>query len=236
MEKVSVIIPTFDRFDFLLDAIKSVKSQTYSNIEIIVINDGSTQKEYYEYDWSGVIMIHLPQNTNVEFGYPSPGYVRNKGIEQSTGKYIAFCDDDDIWFPSKLELQINAMKRTGCKMSSTEGIMGHGKYNPAFHSQYKLMGSDPGVLRIRYNYFMRFNINLFIHGYPEVFNKEQVQNVYVLINSAVIIEKEVLDKINNFKNMKPPGEDYDCYLRALDHTNVVYVKDVCMYYSRRTPL
>ena len=51
MEKVSVIIPTFDRFDFLLDAIKSVKSQTYSNIEIIVINDGSTQKEYYEYDF-----------------------------------------------------------------------------------------------------------------------------------------------------------------------------------------
>jgi len=236
MEKVSIIIPTFDRFDFLLDAIQSVKSQTYSNIEIIVINDGSTQKEYYEYDWSGVKMIHLPQNTNDAFGYPSPGYVRNKGIEQSTGKYIAFCDDDDIWFPSKLELQINAMKRTGCKMCSTEGIMGHGKYNPASLSQYKLMGSDAGVLQYRNHYFMRYNINLFTDGYPEILSKQHIQNIYILINSTVIIEKEILDIIDNFKNMKPPGEDYDCYLRALDHTDLVYVKDVCIYYSRRTPL
>jgi len=236
MEKVSVIIPTFDRFDFLLDTIKSVKSQTYTNIEIIVINDCSTQKEYYNYNWSGINIIHLDKNTNDIFGYPSPGYVRNKGIEQSTGKYIAFCDDDDIWFPSKIELQINAMKRTGCKMSSTDGIKGYGKYNPTSHSQYKLMGSDPDVLRYRNNYFMRYNINLFTDGYPEIFNKEHVQNIYILINSAVIIEKEILDKINNFKNIKPPGEDYDCYLRALDHTNVVYVKDVCMYYARHTSL
>ena len=46
--KVSVIIPSYNRFHYLMNAIKSVENQTYKNIEIIVVNDGSTQKEYYE--------------------------------------------------------------------------------------------------------------------------------------------------------------------------------------------
>ena len=71
MEKVSVIIPTFNRFKNLLNTIKSVKEQTYSNIEIIIINDNSTQTEYYEYNWdiTGVIMIHLAENTKKIFGF-----------------------------------------------------------------------------------------------------------------------------------------------------------------------
>ena len=65
MDKVSVIIPTFNRFRYLLNTIKSVKEQTYKNIEIIVINDKSTQKEYYDYDWEkkGIIIIHLQENS-----------------------------------------------------------------------------------------------------------------------------------------------------------------------------
>ena len=44
----------------------------------------------------------------------------------STSKYIGFCDDDDTWFPNKIELQLKAMKITGCKMSSTDGLIGNG--------------------------------------------------------------------------------------------------------------
>ena len=65
-----------------------------------------------------------------KFGYGCVGYVRNTGIEKSSGKYIAFCDDDDTWLQNKLELQINEMLLTGCKMSSTETVVGHGLYNP----------------------------------------------------------------------------------------------------------
>ena len=109
MEKVSVIIPTYNRFNFVLNTIKSVKEQTYSNIEIIVVNDCSAEKEYYEYDWNenNIIIIHLEQNSKQMFGYVCTNFVRNKGIERSSGTYIAFCDDDDIWLPNKIEKQIN---------------------------------------------------------------------------------------------------------------------------------
>ena len=130
MDKVSVIIPTFNRFNYLMNTIESVKKQTYNNIEIIVVNDKSTQKEYYNYDWAAnnVIIIHLDKQSKQLYGYPCVGHVRNKGIEKSTGKYIAFCDDDDLWFPKKIELQINAMKQLGCKMSCTDGLIGNGIY------------------------------------------------------------------------------------------------------------
>ena len=100
---VSVIIPTFNRFSYLLNTIESVKNQTYKNLEIIVVNDKSTETEYYNYDWdsNNIKIIHLDSNTKQIFGYACAGYVRNKGIEKSSGKYIAFCDDDDIWFPKK---------------------------------------------------------------------------------------------------------------------------------------
>ena len=228
MDLVSVIIPTYNRFKFVLNTIESVKTQTYKNIEIIVVNDCSTEKEYYEYNWDGVNIIHLPQNSKQIFGFACAGHVRNKGIEQAKGKYIAFCDDDDIWFPNKIELQINAMKRTGCKMSSTDGFIGNGPYNS--NVSYKKFNAEFGFDYIT-NKFKQHNSNLFDNGFPEIFNKEFMTINNSMISCSVMFEKEILDKINNFKHLKNADEDYDCWLRALDHTNSVYVEDICIYYD-----
>ena len=83
MIKVSVIIPTYNRFDYLLNTIKSVKEQTHQNLEIIVVNDRSIEKEYYDYDWSGnnIKIIHLDKNSKDTFGFACPGgYQRIFGI------------------------------------------------------------------------------------------------------------------------------------------------------------
>ena len=132
MEKVSVVIPTYNRFKYLLNTIASVKEQTFKNVEIIVVNDKSTQEEYYTYDWKkeGIVIVHLEKNSKDKFGFACPGgYQRNFGIQKATGTYIAFCDDDDIWLPNKLTLQIDAMQKTGCKISSTDGLVGVGIYD-----------------------------------------------------------------------------------------------------------
>ena len=230
MDKVSVIIPTYNRFKYLLNTIESVKKQTYTNLEIIVINDKSTQKEYYEYDWNSnnIKIIHLEKNRKDIFGYACAGFNRNKGIELSSGKYIAFCDDDDIWFPNKIEFQLKAMQETGCKMSSTDGLIGNGIFN--LTKSYKKYNAEYHYKTLQ-NIYNRKGSNLLNSGFPTIWNLKFLKIHNCVICSSVVLEKTILDKINNFKNMKPPGEDYDCWLRALEYTDSVYVKDICFYYD-----
>jgi len=197
-DKVSVIIPTYNRFQYLLNTIQSVKRQTYSNIEIIVVNDRSTQKEYYDYDWekNNITIIHLEKNSKDVFGHAcAGGYQRNFGIKISTGKYIAFCDDDDIWFPNKIELQIKAMKKTGCKMSSTDGFVGTGVYDKT--KFYKKHNAEYNYDFIKSEYKEKKS-NLFDNGFPIIWNLEFLKINNGMICSSVIIEKEIIDKVGDF--------------------------------------
>jgi glycosyltransferase involved in cell wall biosynthesis len=231
MDKVSVIIPTFNRFRYLLNTINSVKTQTYKNIEIIVVNDCSTQKEYYECNWPelGVTVIHLNQNSKSIYEYACSAHVRNKGIEISSGKYVAFCDDDDIWFPEKIELQLKAMKESGCKMSSTDGLIGSGMYNS--NKNYSKYNAEHYYNELRYIYKSKGS-NLMDNGIPDIWDLNFIKIHNCIISSSVIIDKEILNTINNMKCIKNIyAEDYDCWLRALEHTNCAYVKDICFYYD-----
>ena len=228
MDKVSVIIPTYNRFQYLLNAIESVQKQSYKNIEIIVINDCSTDKQYYNHEWNDIIMIHLQKNSKDIFGYGCAGYVRNQGLKVATGKYIAFCDDDDIWFPNKLEIQLKAMEENNCSMSSTDGFHDVGEYND--NKSYKKMNAE-----LHYNtlqsIYKHKNSKLLENGFPKIWDYQFLQIHNCMITSSVVIEKKILDLINNFKNMRPPGEDYECWMRALQFTDSVYVEDVCFYYN-----
>ena len=248
-DKVSVIIPTYNRFQYLLNTIQSVKRQTYSNIEIIVVNDRSTQKEYYDFDWkkNNITIIHLEKNSKDVFGYPCPGgYQRNFGIKISTGKYIAFCDDDDIWLPNKIELQIKAMKKTGCKMSSTDGFVGNGVYDKTKFYEKHNAGFCYSSIKDEY---IKKKSNLFDNGFPIIWNLEFLKINNGMICCSVIIEKEIIDKVGDFittevgflrrvsvgnfhtKCVVYVHPDYNYWLRALKYTNSVYVKDCCVYYD-----
>ena len=228
MELVSVIIPTYNRFKYVLNTIKSIKEQTYSNIEIIVINDASTEKEYYTYDWSDVKIIHLEKNSKQLFGYACAAHVRNQGILAATGKYIAFCDDDDTWFSSKIELQLAAMKSSGCKMSCTDGLIGYGQWNPTnTYKKYNAEFYNNDLLSI----YKKKGSKLLDDGFPDIFTLNCIRVHNCIICSSVIINRSILDIINNFRTICPPGEDYDCWLRALQHTDCIYLKDICFYYD-----
>lgn len=229
MDKVSVVIPTYNRFNYLLNTIKSVKEQTYSNIEIIVVNDKSTDDQYYDYDWekNNIKIIHLEKNTKDIFGYGCAGFVRNQGIELASGKYIAFCDDDDIWFPNKIELQINAMKETGSKMSSTDGLIGYGIYNPI--QKYRKYNAEYFYSTLQ-NIYRNNGSNILDNGFPYIWTLEFLKIHNCIICSSVVVEKTILDKINNM-NCINCGEDYDCWLRVLHYTSNVYIDDICFYYD-----
>lgn len=101
---VSVIIPTFNRPDFVKRAIRSVQNQTYTNIEILVIDD------YSDYDISTILQdfpeISLIQNSSNK----GACYSRNRGLKEAKGMYINFLDDDDELFSEKIEQQVEVFK------------------------------------------------------------------------------------------------------------------------------
>jgi teichuronic acid biosynthesis glycosyltransferase TuaG len=213
-----------------MNAIQSIKEQTYPNVEIIVVNDCSTQKEYYEFSWEGVRMLHLEKNSKDIFGYACPGYVRNQGIKIADGKYIAYCDDDDIWFPKKLELQIDAMKKTGCKMSSTDGFLGYGPFDST--KKYKKYNSEHYFQKIK-DIYKNKGVQFLNNEFPYIWNLDFVKIHNSVIASSVVIERGVLDKINYMNHLKIGKEDYNCWLRVLQHTNSVYIKEPCFYYDNK---
>lgn len=101
---VSVIVPTYKREAYLKLTLESIVSQTYKNIEIIVVDDGTPGdgNEILCNSFSGIKYYKI-ENTG------GPCGPRNFGISKSKGIYIAFVDDDDIWLPNKIELQVKVL-------------------------------------------------------------------------------------------------------------------------------
>ena len=103
---VSVIIPAYNAELFLHNAIHSVLNQSYPNIELIIINDGSqdaTEKIALKYTGSNIQLITQPNG--------GMSNARNTGLKAAKGQYIAFLDADDYWFPEKIEKQVNLLQR-----------------------------------------------------------------------------------------------------------------------------
>jgi glycosyltransferase involved in cell wall biosynthesis len=105
---VSIIIPTFNRPESLLSAINSVSSQTYKNMEVIIIDDCSQE------DMQDVV-LRAKKKTNINIFYFKNSNnlgnagARNQGIKLAKGDYIAFLDDDDIWLPEKIKKQVDLL-------------------------------------------------------------------------------------------------------------------------------
>lgn len=102
-QMVSVIIPFFSNKEWLKEALISVSFQTYKNIEILIINDGSSEHidDLVSFSKHPIKIINKKNE--------GPASARNLGIKESIGVYIAFLDSDDIWLPEKLSTQINYM-------------------------------------------------------------------------------------------------------------------------------
>jgi len=107
MPTVSVVIPTFNRSDVIENAIESVLGQTYRDYELIVVDDGSTDN---------TCDILKPYATQIKYfrqNNRGASAAQNKGIELAKGQWVSILASDDVWLPTKLEKQINAVKTLG---------------------------------------------------------------------------------------------------------------------------
>ncbi len=103
--KVSVIIPTYNREELLCETINSVLAQTFTDFEIIVIDDGSTDNTEQRVSQFGDRIRYLKQENR------GVNAARNRAMSLSKGEYIALLDDDDLWKPNKLALQVDILDR-----------------------------------------------------------------------------------------------------------------------------
>ena len=97
---VSIIIHSIDRFEYLLNAIESIKNQTYKNYELILINDDSNEKEYYEYNFPNFIKKIDIKRNNIPQWTGSRQALINIGVEQSNGELIPLLAHDEYWLPN----------------------------------------------------------------------------------------------------------------------------------------
>jgi glycosyltransferase involved in cell wall biosynthesis len=106
--KVSVVIPTYNRADIVGKTIDSALAQTFSDLEVIVVDDGST-------DGTGKILEETYGDRIRYFFQANQGasVARNRGIEEARGQWIAFLDSDDLWEKDKLEWQFKALEQFG---------------------------------------------------------------------------------------------------------------------------
>ena len=145
---VSIITPMYNSEKFILKTIESVINQTYSNWELLLIDDGSTDNtikivEGFKQKYSNITLLQNPTNLGA-------AQSRNKGILEAKGDYIAFLDADDLWKPNKLDLQIQFMQTHNCEVSfsSYEQIDENGK------PLNKLVQAIP---KLTYNKYLKTN-------------------------------------------------------------------------------
>ena len=225
--KISVIIATYNRFDQLMQAIKSIRDQTYKVSEIIVVNDNSTDVRYYNRRLCDVKLIHLDTNTRFKFGYPCAGYARSVGISAATSEFIAILDDDDYFLKDKLEIQVSEMKKYNSHFCATEGLMGYGIYKstknyPKYHCDYYKSFCE--------NFFMS-NYGSYSNQLPNFFDSKLIEMHNFIIHSSVIYSKELYEMAQCYSNVVNGEEDWGLFKRMLQFTNCLYLNDPLVYYS-----
>lgn len=117
---VSVIIPAYNCAPYLAETVNSVQQQSYPHFEIIIVNDGSTDSTL---DVANQLAQKDSRIKVLSHSNSKQGKTRNAGVAAASGKYIAFLDGDDIWFPNKLELQLNALQQQGVDLVFSDGFI-----------------------------------------------------------------------------------------------------------------
>ena len=100
---VSAILPIFNGGEFLVEALESIRKQNYDPLEIIIVDDGSTDNSAQVISTSGVDIRYTYQSNQ------GPAAARNTGLKISQGELVAFLDADDLWFPGKLHNQVDVL-------------------------------------------------------------------------------------------------------------------------------
>lgn len=196
---VSVIIPSYSRPDGLRRAIDSVLNQTYPNIQIIVVDDNNpetedrklTEKVIREINSEKVLYLKHSENMN-------GSVARNTGIRKSTGKYIAFLDNDDMFLPEKINYQVNRLETLGEE---------YGICYTKFERRKNNEKIDVGIESREGNLTLEI-----LKG-----------NFYISAGSNLMVRRDIVEEINGFNEGFKRRQDLEFLIRASLITKIAHV-------------
>ncbi|OXB00985.1 hypothetical protein B0A81_20065 [Flavobacterium plurextorum] len=201
---VTVIITTYNRKEYLQTAIQSVVNQSYSNIEILVIDDGSVNN--YAQDICAKF-------SNCSYHFKSNGGLssaRNYGIKLAKGEYIAFLDDDDFWENFKIEKQVNILNKNrsvDCVHSAVAVVDKNGKLTGEY------LGAAQNKIDKRSGYVFWNALCLWVVKSPTPLIRKKVFQPDLLFDESIKV-----------------GEDIDFYQRMFYRHKVYYINEPLAFY------
>ena len=185
--KVSVVIPLYNKKGYIGQTVESVLAQTYSNFEVIVVDDGSTDGSELELE---------PYKQDIQYIWQDnlgPSQARNRGIQAAKGDLVAFLDADDRWFPEKLAEQVRFLANhpslvwCGCNYQVVHAASGNS------HRAFEVPSGPPSVV------------------FDDWFaaNRERL----MILTSGVVVRRDVLADVGGFDDQFPAGQDFDLWIR-----------------------
>lgn len=198
---VSVVMATYNMSSYLPLAVRSVLDQTYKNIELLIVDDGSTD------DTEKVVEPFLHDSRVKYMVQENKGQAaaKNFGVHKSTGEYVAFLDADDLWMPEKLDLQIPLFfnsKTVGVVYARLIYIDDTGNSLAMFDNDKIFRGQVSGPMLIRN--FIPFGTS--------------------------VVKRECFERLGGFKETIRMGIDYDLWLRFSTRYEFDYVDRPLLYY------
>ena len=197
---VSVVVTTFNRVGLLRQTIQSILSQTFRDIELIVI-DNESEDGTLEY------LRNLDPGRVRSFQNRNYGVIaanRNLGISLSRGKYVAFCDDDDLWLPDKLDKQLAILEQyPGVALCYS---------NAELFRDGEILRRKMVRWRVRSHFFHRLLMGNFIP------------------NSSAVVRRSVFDELGLLTTNPKLREDYEMWLRIARKYELAYIDEPLIKY------
>ena len=202
---VSVIIPVYNRKDMISDAVESVLSQTYKDLEVVVIDDGSTDNTVEE-----IKKIKDPRIVLLKAEHKGPYHARNMGIKKSKGDFIAFLDSDDMWLPEKLEKQMKQFeKNKEVFLVFTDRFVFRDKNND-YSLENDVKTEEKKILNSHYKELLKMNY---------------------IVTSSVVVKRQVFDDLGFFIEEKRGDLDYNMWLRVARKYKISYISEPLVLYK-----
>ena len=200
--RVSVIVTTYNHEAFIAEAIRSVLAQTYTDYELIVVDDGSVDETFAQASRFGERATLIRQ--------PNRGIAgsRNTGIQHAKGELLAFLDGDDLWEPDKLECQVAAAdEHPGAGLIAVDGV----KFSGSSVLQESLLARSV-------NDALSGRASVTLRCYEQLLRENLISTT-----SQVMVPRGVFDVVGLSDSAFPVASDHDLYIRIAARYEMTFV-------------